>query len=455
MNTEVQTPTALIHKENALNWFHRPPITPYDISVLLTTIVVGIAKALTTADGATIASTTLEWVGGVLIFLVLYVIGWYKSHEPKARWMEWFFNTESHHFPHNLRKPTLDSINGINEPPALGTKDTPIVTGNRIFVTVSVVGFGMSKAIVTYHGLPTSANTLDWVFAIVISSLTYCLEMYQDEAPSAWPSVFQTDYQPLIYSAPSFLGIGFRFLIGLYVIFFWVVASGYSIVFLWNRVPETPPTILLPPFLDYIHFNSCKILLACLATIILGLLPTMMEPFNPFTTFTFTWGLIWHVVLGYVTRFPDAVPPTITSWTIWRFPRRSFKLIAKVLTEFLISVGLLTLFQTALVSLSKSALARRIIQIYNGMDFFSSLRLVFRFILAVVSFISPIGLWIPTRALHTFIPFPFTARFIFTITLIIISIWSGGTFVWMLVTILQTRPSERATALASLSLLDY
>lgn len=28
---------------------------------------------------------------------------------------------------------------------------------------------------------------------------TYCLEMYQDEAPSAWPSVFQTDYQPLIY----------------------------------------------------------------------------------------------------------------------------------------------------------------------------------------------------------------------------------------------------------------
>jgi hypothetical protein len=70
MNTEVQTPTALIHKENGLNWFHRPPITPYDISVLLTTIVVGIAKALTTADGATIASTTLEWVGGVLIFLV-------------------------------------------------------------------------------------------------------------------------------------------------------------------------------------------------------------------------------------------------------------------------------------------------------------------------------------------------------------------------------------------------
>ena len=102
----------------------------------------------------------------------LSVIGWYKSYEPKARWMEWFFNTKSRHFPHNLRKPTLDSINGVNGPLALDTKDTPIVTGNRIFVTVSVVGFGMSKAIVTYHGLPTSANTLDWVFAIVVSSLS-------------------------------------------------------------------------------------------------------------------------------------------------------------------------------------------------------------------------------------------------------------------------------------------
>ena len=70
MSTEVQTPTALIHKEKPRNGFHRPPITPYDLSVLLTRIVVRIAKALTTADVATIASTTLEWVGGLLIFLV-------------------------------------------------------------------------------------------------------------------------------------------------------------------------------------------------------------------------------------------------------------------------------------------------------------------------------------------------------------------------------------------------
>lgn len=141
------------------------------------------------------------------------MIGWYKSHEPKTKWMEWLFSSTSQHFPHNLHNSTLDSMIA---PPALETTDTPIVTGNRIFVTISVVGFGVSKAIVTYRGFPTSANTLDWVFGVVVSTLsvfftpfkvrrsylgrTYCLEMYQDEAAYAWPSVFQTDYQPSVYS---------------------------------------------------------------------------------------------------------------------------------------------------------------------------------------------------------------------------------------------------------------
>jgi hypothetical protein len=105
------------------------------------------------------------------------VIGWYKSHEPKAKWLEWFFNTKSQCFPRNLRKPTLDPT---NEPLASETKETPIVTGNRIFVTISVVVFGLSKAIFTYLGLPTPANTLDWVFAIVFSSLWVFLS-FQEE----------------------------------------------------------------------------------------------------------------------------------------------------------------------------------------------------------------------------------------------------------------------------------
>ena len=90
----------------------------------------------------------------------------------------------------------------------------------------------------------------------------------------------------------------------------------------------------------------------------------------------------------------------------------------------------------------------------KGIDFSSSRRLAFRFIIAVVSLISPIGLWIPTRALHTFIlRYPFAPRFMFTIALIIICIWSGVTFVAMLVTILQN-PSFRKSYRVGLNLLD-
>ena len=50
--------------------FPRPPITPYDVLFLVTTVIFGIAKAVTASRGATIAPTTLEWVGSVIVFLL-------------------------------------------------------------------------------------------------------------------------------------------------------------------------------------------------------------------------------------------------------------------------------------------------------------------------------------------------------------------------------------------------
>ena len=50
--------------------FPRPPITPYDVLFLVTTIIFGIAKAVTASRGATIVPITLEWVGSVIIFLL-------------------------------------------------------------------------------------------------------------------------------------------------------------------------------------------------------------------------------------------------------------------------------------------------------------------------------------------------------------------------------------------------
>jgi hypothetical protein len=58
------------HREIHSSGFPWPPITPYDVLFLVTTIVFGIAKAITASVDATIVPTTLEWVGSVIVFLL-------------------------------------------------------------------------------------------------------------------------------------------------------------------------------------------------------------------------------------------------------------------------------------------------------------------------------------------------------------------------------------------------
>ncbi|KIJ94606.1 hypothetical protein K443DRAFT_11992 [Laccaria amethystina LaAM-08-1] len=395
-----------LHGETHSSGFPRPPITPYDVLFLVTTIVFGIAKAVTASLGATIVPTTLEWV---------------------------LRDRVSQRFPNNLRKPTLDPA---NEPPASETKDTPIVTGNRIFVTISVVGFGVSKAIVTYRGLPTSANTLDWVFAIVFSSLTYCLEMYQDDAAYAWPSVFQSDYQPSLYSGTTFLGITLMFSIGLLITSFWTITIGYSYVFLWNWVPEKPSTkLLLLPSLDYIHLISCKILLGCFTTIALAVAPSMMSAFSIFVTFDPMRNflrIIWRSVLVCVastSRFFNAILITVA---IWGSVLNLFRPLGQAASSALIRVGFIPLFQIVAEYVSEIMFAQRIFRLFKRIGFLPGFVLVLSFVLAIVAPIAPIGLWIPTTALHDSAELPQILRLFVTFGLISTSIISGVIFVGIL-----------------------
>ena len=62
-----------LHGEIHSSGFPRPPITPYNVLFLVTTVIFGIAKAVTASRGATIAPITLEWVGSVIIFLLQVV----------------------------------------------------------------------------------------------------------------------------------------------------------------------------------------------------------------------------------------------------------------------------------------------------------------------------------------------------------------------------------------------
>lgn len=55
--------------DNDLVRWH-PKITLYRLVVLLTTICLGVGKAITSARGAVVVSVTFEWVSGVVVFVL-------------------------------------------------------------------------------------------------------------------------------------------------------------------------------------------------------------------------------------------------------------------------------------------------------------------------------------------------------------------------------------------------
>jgi len=83
-------------------------------------------------------------------------------------------------FPNNLRKPTLDAL---RTEPHRG--EVPIIIANKIFVTVTVVISGLTKAALAYGGFNTAANTiLDWIFGIIISSMYVASRIFRKRTHS-------------------------------------------------------------------------------------------------------------------------------------------------------------------------------------------------------------------------------------------------------------------------------
>ena len=50
----------------------------------------------------------------------------------------------------------------------LSTRSYPPLTGYHLLVNVSVAGFGITKAVLTYCGFTTTPNVLDWVSVVII-----------------------------------------------------------------------------------------------------------------------------------------------------------------------------------------------------------------------------------------------------------------------------------------------
>ena len=154
------------------------------------------------------------------------------------------------------------------------------------------------------------------------------------------------------------------FSIGLLITSLWTIIMGYSLVLLWNWVPEKPPVKPpLPPSLDYIHLISCKILYICFATISLAVSPFIMPAFNMYTTFDPMWRILriirrsLLVCIASTSHFLNAISLAIAGWGS---VSNLFRPLGQAASSALIRVGFIPLYRTAAKSLSKTMFVQRI-----------------------------------------------------------------------------------------------
>ncbi|KIJ95374.1 hypothetical protein K443DRAFT_134436 [Laccaria amethystina LaAM-08-1] len=358
----------------------RPRITLYDLLVLFTTICFGIAQAVTSFIGTTVVPVTLQWIASIVIFLFLFILSLYKSEDPETQHMKWLFQTDysGTKFPKNLRKPTLDALRAE---PHHG--EAPIITANRIFVTLTVVIFGLTKAALAYSGFKTAASTIDWIFGIIISSMTYCLEMYQDTSADAWPAFFVADYQPVLVSGGSFIGVSSLFLFVMAVAALWTAFWLFALFILWQWQPLPKNIPSYPALLDDIHFSVARHL------------QSRMWIFRNFNSLL---GQFIRMRLPSTFSRPRLLPrirSSVVNVVFLRYSQRLHELYGRVKPYIL---------RTFVLSIS--------------------------FVLAFASVVSPIGFWFPTRTLYSELHRPLAYRLFLTVVMAGMGVLSGFSFIY-------------------------
>ncbi|KAF5327258.1 hypothetical protein D9619_003935 [Psilocybe cf. subviscida] len=183
-----------------------PKVTPYRLLVLGTTMGVGTTKAMAAQRGDEGASTTLEWVSGVVIFLILHTMSTYdespKEPPPLLGWMftvdcidyVWRFLSFLH-----ISRPSYSSApQAVPHLIAQSEKDHTAnavpVTLYRLCVCFTTVSFGLTKAALVYFGFSTGANWVDWTLGVVGTSILFMLGMYENNTTGKWHAFFVPDH---------------------------------------------------------------------------------------------------------------------------------------------------------------------------------------------------------------------------------------------------------------------
>ncbi|PPR00144.1 hypothetical protein CVT24_008951 [Panaeolus cyanescens] len=157
-----------------------PRLTVYRFLVILSTFALGVAKYVATRKDLENETIALEWVLGVGIFIVLYILGLFEdTKSPKMRFLHqidcldlfWRYflqrgRERTRSYMTVERKPTWTPPDPLKPDYFF---DYPKLTGYRLLVTVVVAGVGMAKATFSYMGWDGLSSGIECGFGTIAS----------------------------------------------------------------------------------------------------------------------------------------------------------------------------------------------------------------------------------------------------------------------------------------------
>ncbi|KAF9036290.1 hypothetical protein BJ165DRAFT_1507779 [Panaeolus papilionaceus] len=250
-------------------WY--PILTPHCLLVLLLGLVIGTLKAAFSYQGKTLAPIALEWIGGTILFIMLFLLGLMEDEEDLSPVLMWFFNFDLLGSLSSYLQTGITNASGMSSERRrasyAGPKRLPTISGYNILVSLVAILFGLVKATLSYLGYSTALTTVDWVFAVIITTCLFVLGLYQDRGGTVFPSLFRLDYSRPVSSitVATLVHTLFYGTLGLSALFTWTMVENIP-----ERLKEPPitpgPDILITAF-DGIHDNALKSLIILMAAL--------------------------------------------------------------------------------------------------------------------------------------------------------------------------------------------
>ncbi|KAF8318427.1 hypothetical protein DL93DRAFT_2165030 [Clavulina sp. PMI_390] len=236
----------------------RLAITPHRVLGSLLILSFGIAKAVLGYGGNALSGTTLDWILGVFLSLLLYWVGLFEWTRPGVA--PWFFHLDI--ISGQERVPDLDPKEYVDHYENIGLDEFPRfsvkVTGYRILNTTVVLGLGMAKSTLSYMGWTFIPVTFDWLIGVVAALVLYWTGFYEAPQTRAPPWFFQTDYSEHIRIESAWPNL-FIITVGLLIAIGHLSFTGRFLSFLLTQLPTDNTVDTTCRIIIYIWFGLALI----------------------------------------------------------------------------------------------------------------------------------------------------------------------------------------------------